>query len=120
MFCHSWPRPIYQQGVIPDFTPADTDITCQDEAIWLNGFSLQWPMCRDRLPEIFWNSGQIWENLESGRGETWEFGFCQGPGGAGIHLGEFVLMSGPQKPNYFLFGPFGGQLGPMFPLYLII
>ena len=50
----------------------------------------------------FPESGQIWQNLVSGRGEIWKFGFCQGPGGAGIHLGGSVLMSGPQKPNYFL------------------
>ena len=77
-------------------------------------------MCRDRHPEIFWKSGQIWQNDQSGRGEIWEFGFSQGPGEAGIHPGGFVLVSGPQKLDYFLFGPFGGQFGPIFPYYPII
>ena len=77
-------------------------------------------MCRDRHLEIFWKSGQIWQNLVSGRDEIWEFGFSQGPGGAGIHPGGFVLVSGPQKTFFSPFGPFGGQFGPIFPFYPII
>ena len=73
-------------------------------------------MCRDRHPEIFWKSGQIWQNFESGRGEIWQFGFSQGPGGAGIHPGGFVLMSGPQKPNYFLIWAIWGSVRAYFPI----
>ena len=73
-------------------------------------------MCRDRHPEIFWKSGQIWQNDPSGRGEIWEFGFSQGPGGAGIHPGGFVLMSGPQKPNYFLIWAIWGSVRAYFPI----
>ena len=98
----------------------DFYITGQGEAIWLNGFGLKWPMCRDRHPEIFWKSGQIWQNDPSWRGEIWEFEFSQDPGGAGIHPGGFVLMSGPQKPNYFLIWAIWGQFGPIFPYYPII
>ena len=72
-------------------------------------------MCRDRHPEIFWKSGQIWQNLVSGRGEIWEFGFSQGPGGAGIHLGGSVLMSGPQKPHYFRIWAISGSVRANFP-----
>ena len=73
-------------------------------------------MCRDRHPEIFWKSGQIWQNDQSGRGEIWEFGFSQGPGGAGIHPGGFVLMSGPQKLNYFLIWAIWGSVRAYFPI----
>ena len=59
-------------------------------------------MCRDPHPEIFWKSGQIWQNCGSGRREIWQFGFSRESGRAGIHPGGFVLVSGPQKPNYFL------------------
>ena len=59
-------------------------------------------MCRDRHPEISRKSGQIWQNLVSGRGNIWQFGFSQESGGAGIHPVGFVLISGSQKPNYFL------------------
>ena len=95
-------------------------------------------MCRDRHPEIFWKSGQIWQNDPSGKGEIWEFGFSQGPVGAGIHPGGFVLMSGPQKPNYFpiwaIWGVSSGQfshsillfggspwvpIGPYWPLWTL-
>ena len=48
------------------------------------------------FPESDWT----WQNLVSGRGEIWQFGFCQGLVGPGIHLGGCVLMSGRQKPNY--------------------
>ena len=78
-------------------------------------------MCRDRHPEIFWKSGQIWQNDQSGRGEIWQFGFSQGPGGAGIHPGGFVLMSGPQKPNYFpiwaILGVSSGIFSHIIPLF---
>ena len=73
-------------------------------------------MCRDRHPEIFWKSGQIWQNDPSWRGEIWEFGISQGPGGAGIHPGGFVLMSGPQKPNYFLIWAIWGSVRAHFPI----
>ena len=73
-------------------------------------------MCRDRHPEIFWKSGQIWQNDPSWRGEIWEFGFSQGPGGAGIHPGGFVLMSGPQKPNYFPIWTIWGSVRANFPI----
>ena len=73
-------------------------------------------MCRDRHPEIFWKSGQIWQNVVSGRGEIWEFGFSQELGGAGIHPGGFVLMSGPQKPNYFLIWAISGSVRAHFPI----
>ena len=75
-------------------------------------------MCRDRHPEIFWKSGQIWQNDQSGRGEIWQFGFSQGPGGAGIHLGGFVLMSGPQKLNYFLIWAIWESARVYFPIFL--
>ena len=77
-------------------------------------------MCRDRHPEIFWKSGQIWENLVSGRCEIWEFGFSQGPGGAGIHPDGFVLMSGPQKLYYFLIWFIWGSVRAYFPIFPII
>ena len=73
-------------------------------------------MCRDRHPEIFWKSGQIWQNDPSCRAEIWEFGFSQGPGGAGIHPGGFVLMSGPQKPDYFLIWAIWGSVRGHFPI----
>ena len=73
-------------------------------------------MCRDRHPEIFWKSGQIWQNDPSGRRKIWEFGFSQGPGGAGIHPGGFVLMSGPQKPNYFPIWAIWGSVRAYFPI----
>ena len=73
-------------------------------------------MCRDRHPEIFWKSGQIWQNLVSGRGEIWQFGFSQGPGGAGIHLAGSVLMSGPQKPNHFPIWAIWGSVRANFPI----
>ena len=73
-------------------------------------------MCRDRHPEISWKSGQIWQNDLSGRGDIWQFGFSQGPGGAGIHPGGFVLMSGPQKPNYFLILAIWGSVRAYFPI----
>ena len=72
-------------------------------------------MCRDRHPEIFGKSGQIWQNDQSGRGEIWEFGFSQESGGAGIHPGELVLMSGPQKPDYFLIWAIWGSVRAYFP-----
>ena len=71
-------------------------------------------MCRDRHPEIFWKSGQIWQNYQSWRGEIRQFGFSQGPGGSGIHPGGFVLMSGPQKPNYFLIWAIWGSVRAYF------
>ena len=73
-------------------------------------------MCRDRHPEIFWKSGQIWQKLGSGRGEIWEFGFSQEPGGAGIHPGGFVLRSGPQKLNYCLIWAIWGSVRANFPI----
>ena len=73
-------------------------------------------MCRDRHPEIFWKSGQILQNWGFGKGEIWEFGFSQGPGGAGIHPGGFVLMSGPQKPNYFPIWAIWGSVRANFPI----
>ena len=73
-------------------------------------------MCRDRHPEIFWKSGQIWQNDESWRGEIWEFGFSQESGGAGIHPGGFVLMSGPQKPNCFPFWAIWESVRTHFPI----
>ena len=77
-------------------------------------------MCRDRHPEIFWKSGEIWQNWVSGRGEIWQFGISQGPGGAGIHPGGFVLVSGPQKPDYFLIGAIWESVRANFPIYLIV
>ena len=68
-------------------------------------------MCRDRHPEIFQKSGQIWQNDQSGRDEIWQFGFSQGPGGAGIHLGGSVLMSGPKKLIILHLGHLGVSSG---------
>lgn len=123
------PSPVF---LIPDFALPDTlekrmreiwlptfpnelkldsfDIGGQGEAIWLNGFDLKWLMCRDLHPEIFWKSGQIWQKDQYGRGEIWEFGFSQGPGGARIHLGGLGVMSGPKKPHYFLIGAIWGSV----------
>ena len=50
------------------------------------------------------------------KGEIWQFGFSQGPGGAGIHPGGFVLMSGPQKPNYFPIWAIWGSVRTNFPI----
>ena len=95
-------------------------ITRQDEAIWLDGFGLKWPMCRDRHPEFSRKSCQIWQNWVSGRSEIWQFGTCQEAGGPGIHLGGSVLMSGPHKPNYFLIWAIWGSVRAYFSLFSII
>ena len=91
-------------------------MTRQDKAIWLNRFGLKWPMCRDRHLEIFWKSGQIWQNFVSGMGEIWQFGFSQSPEGAGIHPGRFVLMSGLQKPNCFFIWAIWGSVRAYSPI----
>ena len=57
----------------------------------------------------------------SGKGEIWEFGFCKGPGMAGIHLDGFVLMSGPQQNKLFLYlVDVVAQFGLIFLLFLAI
>ena len=52
----------------------------------------------------------------AGRDEIWEFGFSQESGGAGIHLGGFVLMSGPQKLYYFPIWTIWGSARAYFPI----
>merc|ERR1712185_728412 len=52
----------------------------------------------------------VWEWRNMG---VWIF---QESGGAGIHPGGFVLMSGPQKPNYFLIWAIWGSVRANFPI----
>ena len=99
------------------------DVGGQGEAIWLNGFGLKWPMCRDRHPEIFWKVGQIWQNSGSGRGIFSDFSdFPQMEnrdlGWTGLGLGSPKTLFSAKKHRFLsIVWPFpiiwGFPLGPL-------